>query len=57
MLSCFKILVSMTSLSLMCQHEQFTSIHSGFVPSLWRHMTEESSITLLVIYSYRQDYD
>ena len=66
MLSCFKILVSlcqlMTSLSLMCQREQFTSDHSGsyhhdFVPSLWRHMTEESRITLLVIYSYRQDYD
>ena len=66
MLSCFKILVSlcqlMTSLSLMCQREQLTSVHSsshhhGFVPSLLRHMTEESRITLLVIYSYRRDYD
>ena len=46
----------------MCQREQFTSDHSsshhhGFVPSLLRYMTEESRITLLVIYSYRQDYD
>ena len=58
----FSFIVSMTSLSLMCQREQLTSDHSGshhhdFVPSLLRHMTEESRITLLVIYSYRQDYD